>query len=373
MHFSRYSLLCLFIAICLIACKKVEDVGPQFDPASTWQPNNNFLFAEKTQLNSYADSSVLILSSIQTTAIAPGEDHAKSDTTFTHYSGQAQPNGRTDYRPLLSSSFLVFLTNDRISVLPTASPVLEHGDDYVRMPQFDADFASFITLPINQGETMVVNRQNQFIVPYYRYDRSYSTPVISGNSINLALVSVDVATLPAAGLAIKETQTIILDGAYFPFSISSAGDYFIISGLGGTFRVAPDGTYQKTYPYGLLRQFSFNGTLYGVTTAGGSSLQLAASTDQGKTWSVIAGPLPDAYRQLTFKLVNNQLIAMYNSQLFQLKFTGNTLTPTELDNTNLFGNQITSVAAFHNTVYVSTLSGVFTKPLRTFLTPKKEQ
>ncbi|QDK79679.1 hypothetical protein EXU85_14120 [Spirosoma sp. KCTC 42546] len=241
------------------------------------------------------------------------------------------------------------------------------------MSQLDADFAGFITLAVNQGETMVVNRQNQLIIPYQRYDRSYSTPVINGANISLVLLSINVPAWPNLGLDVTKTQLITLEGAGFPYSMGSAGDYFIVSTVKGTFRISPTGVYEKTYPYGLLRQFSYNGTVYGVTYANSTSLQLVASTDQGKTWSVVANQVSDTYRLLVYKQVNNLLIGMYNSQLFQLQLTATTLTPTELDNTNLFGNRITSVAAFHNTVYVSTLSGVFTKPLRTFLTPKKEK
>ncbi|GAB4018622.1 hypothetical protein GCM10028808_53780 [Spirosoma migulaei] len=374
MHLQRYSWLCLLITVCSIACKKdVEEIATPPDQTLSWQLDNDFLFDEKTQLNSYADTSLIILSGAQTTSIAPGEQQSKYDTTFTHYGGQAQPNGRTDYRPCLSSSFIAFLNDDRVNVIPTASPVLARGNDYVRMSQLDADFAGFITLAVNQGESMVVNGQNQLIIPYQRYDRSYSTPVINGANISLVLLSINVPAWPNLGLDVTKTQLITLEGAGFPYSMGSAGDYFIVSTVKGTFRISPNGVYEKTYPYGLLRQFSYNGTVYGVTYANSTSLQLVASTDQGKTWSVVANQVSDTYRLLVYKQVNNLLIGMYNSQLFQLQLTATTLTPTELDNTNLFGNRITSVAAFHNTVYVSTLSGVFTKPLRTFLTPKKEK
>ncbi|NID13127.1 hypothetical protein [Fibrivirga algicola] len=116
----------------------------------------------------------------------------------------------------------------------------------------------------------------------------------------------------------------------------------------------------------------FNGTVYGVTTANTGTLKLAKSTDQGATWSIIIDQLPDAYRTFTYKTVGDKLIAAYNSQLFQLTITPTTLSTVELDNTGLYGNRITSVAQFRNTVYVSTLSGVFTKPVRTFLTTKNK-
>ncbi|QDK79678.1 hypothetical protein EXU85_14115 [Spirosoma sp. KCTC 42546] len=90
MHLQRYSWLCVLITVCSIACKKdVEEIATPPDQTLSWQLDNDFLFDEKTQLNSYADTSLIILSGAQTTSIAPGEQQSKYDTTFTHYGGQA--------------------------------------------------------------------------------------------------------------------------------------------------------------------------------------------------------------------------------------------------------------------------------------------
>lgn len=371
MQALRCICLYLLISVCFVACREKIVEAPQPDPALSWQLSNNFLFDDKIQLNSYADSSLIILAGTQTTTIAPNPDGPKTDSSFIHYGGQAQPNGRADYRPLLTPSFIAFLYNDYVNIVPTASPVTAYANVGLHMNQLDTDFAGFNLLPVAVGETMAANRQNQFIIPYQRYDRSYSTPVIDGGSLSILLVSVTSPQPPNVGLATKKTQIVTLNGGLSLYSVGSVGDYFIVSTTGGTFRIAPDGSYQQTYPYGLLRQFTFNGIVYGVTKSGGPSLQLIASPDQGLTWSVLINQLPDIYEYLTFKQVNNRLIAIYNSQLFQLTLTPTTLTSVELDNTGLYGNRITSVVAFHNTVYVSTLSGVFTKPIRTFLVPKK--
>lgn len=368
----RFCLLLLPIS-CLWSCKQTiaDTPVPKPDPGLSWQINDDFLFDEKIQLTSYADSNLIMLSGSQTTAIAPGESRPRTDTTFVHYGGQAQPQGRTDYRPLLHPSFIGFIGNDFVNIIPTASPVQSGVNTTVRLASLDPDFAQFSLVPAATGETMVTNRQNQFIVPYRRYDRSYSTPVIDGNRIHIALISVSVPTPPSLQLKTVKTQLIDLPGGNALIALGSAGDYFLVSTSSGTFRIAPDGTYLRSYPYAFLKLFTFNGTMYGITTANAGILKLAASTDQGITWSILADQLPDAYRLFTYKAVAGQLIASYNSQLFQLTITPTTLSAVELDNTGLYGNRIMSVAKFRNTVYVSTLSGVFTKPVRTFLTLKK--
>ncbi|MEZ0539409.1 hypothetical protein [Fibrella arboris] len=372
---TRLLRLCLTLTTIGLLCsckeKGTDLPAPTPDPGLTWQLNDDFLFDRKIQLTSYADTNLIMLAGTQTTAIAPGDSPSKTDTTFVHYSGQAQPYGRTDYRPLLHPSFLGFIINDFINIVPTASPVQSYVNTIVRLSSLDPDFADFDLIPASTGETMVANNQNQLIVPYRRYDRSYSTPVINGNLVNIALITVNVPSPPSIQLTTGNTKLIDLPSGNFLRAMSSIGRYFLVSAGSGTYRISPDGSYQKTYPYPFLNLFTFKGTVYGITTANTGTLKLASSTDQGNTWSILVDQLPDAYRLFTYKTVNDQLIATYNSQLFQLKLTPTTLSPVELDNTGLYGNKITSVAQFRNTIYVSTLSGVFTKPVRTFLTPKR--
>ena len=218
--------LCLVLVVGgLSACKQSTIIDPAapIDPGLTWQARPDFIYGDKVQLNSYADSSLIILAGSQTTSILPNKAASKTDTSFTHYGGLAQPNGETYQRPAITSKLIAFAHSDYINIASVASPVTNYSNSYVRLRDLDPDFAQTALVPAFAGDCMAVNQQQQILMPYYKYD---------------------------------------------PITPSS-------------------------------------------------------------------------------------------------------VTATELDNTGLAGNQITSVAAFRNTVYVSTLSGVFTKPVRTFLTPKK--
>ncbi len=377
MRFIFRTSLCFLLVAGVVACEQKTVDIPQLmpDPGLSWQLRNDFLFDQKIQLTSYADSDRIILSGVRTTSVAPGDGRPGTDTSFVHYSGGAHPNGRTDYRPLLSSTFMAFQYTTHVNVILTANPVLSGANAPIRMSEIDRDFASFSTVPVNVGETMALNRRNQLLIPYTRYDRSYTTPIIDGNRLYLVLADlVAQGSGPyASDVAIKQTKIVQLEGGSNPASIHTIGDYFTVSMYRGkTYRIAPDGTIDQVYAYPMLRQFTYNGVLYGLTYSGGTSLQLLASTDQGSNWSVLTGQLPDDYARLNYKVVNNRLIASYYSQLLQIDITPTSLTITELDNTGLAGNSITSVAAFRNTVYVSTLSGVFAKPIRTFLNPLKK-
>jgi hypothetical protein len=60
----------------------------------------------------------------------------------------------------------------------------------------------------------------------------------------------------------------------------------------------------------------------------------------------------------------------YRHSTHTIEIDGNGLSSRELVNGGLAGNQITSVCRFRDRVYVTTLSGVFHKPYRDFLTFK---
>ena len=368
-YFSLVPALLLLVG--LISACKPEKIDGQLipDPGLTWQPHPDFIFDRKVQLTSYADSNIIILSGIGTTAIAPDPDsRSKTDTTFEHFGGQAKNNGRTDYRPLLHPNFFGFLFNDLVYIVSTREPVTSTPNgtaDRVILSQLDPDFASFYTLPVWGGETMAANKQDQFIVPYTVYDRSSATPVVSQTEIRLMLVSLNVKKEPFGGVKVARTQKITLPGSGIIGSIQSIGPNFIVSTGSGTYRIKPDGSVAKTYSGGFRRQFTFSKTTYGLS---GSTFW--ASTDQGESWSTFASNVPPDYSRASCKQVGNQLIAYLNSQLFQLNITPTMLTAIELDNTGLEDNQITSIAQFRNTAYISTMSGVFTKPVRTFLMPK---
>ncbi|WP_375447847.1 hypothetical protein [uncultured Fibrella sp.] len=352
--------------------KAPDTPTPLPDPGLSWQASDAFLYGNKIQLNSYADSSRIILAGSQTTSIAPGESRPGTDTTFVHYSGQAQPYGNTYQRPAIGSQLLAFANTSTVNLVSVASPVANYSNAVVRMKDVDPDFADFNLVPYSVGDCMAINQQQQVLIPYSNYDRSYQTPVIDGNTLHLALVSTVIA--PTSGyVSVRSVLPIHIPNTGQVSNLVAQGNYLFVAtyGGGGAYRIAPNGSYQQTYPYSILRFFVGNGTLYGLTYANTQSLKLIASTDQGVSWKVLTDQLPADYQSLQIRQVNNQLIAWYNSQLFQLTITPTKLTAVELDNTGLYGNQITSVATFRNTVYVSTLSGVFTKPVRTFLTPKK--
>ncbi|CCG99800.1 hypothetical protein FAES_1790 [Fibrella aestuarina BUZ 2] len=371
----------LLLSLLVTACKErlIEVPEPKPDPAQSWQVHPDFLFDRKVQLNSYGDDKVGILVGSLTTSVAPDSDaQSATDSTFVHYGGQATPDGSTTYQPLVHPRYIGFVYSNFIKLIATANPINGYTGTNVYLAAADKDFASFELINYAVGESFVSNQRNQLLIPYRTYDRSYNTPVLSGE-LKFALVSLAVEqTSPAAPsvLSTKQIQTLPAINSSFLLNLGSVGDYFIVSATNGVYRISPDGTSQKTYSWPMLRVFTYNNVLYGITqeySDGSTDYKLVTSTDAGITWTTLASKLSSSYGFLKYKQVGDQLIAMYNNQLFQVTIGPTALTTKELDDAGLYGNRITSVMKFRNTVYVSTLSGVFIKPWRTFLTEKKTE
>lgn len=111
--------------------------------------------------------------------------------------------------------------------------------------------------------------------------------------------------------------------------------------------------------------FSKGDTLYAFAIYSG---KLFRSTD-GINWDTWIEGFP-GYDFRFFTIDENIYLYIY-SQIFWLDAAN--LKLIEIDNTNIATNEITSVTVFYDKVYVTTLSGLFTKLKKYFHQPKVEQ
>ncbi|MBO0933465.1 hypothetical protein [Fibrella aquatilis] len=370
---QRYVYL-LLGSLLLNACKQPAPDEPTPDLGASWQTHPNFLYSWKIQLNSFADSNRIMLAGTTTIAMAPGAENPITDTSFVNYGGVAQNLGGLNVRPILTSAFMANLTQRAVIISPTTDPVGDYTKCYIPLTSIDSGFTEYASPNFYLGESAVVNQRNQLLIPYRR-SRLPDGSLPSSN-LSLAILSLNVSALPEKAIRVNKIRLINIPNSTYIYAVNlcSAGDNFIVSTNEGTYLVTPDGAYRQSSQSTMAKLFIYNGVLHGVVSPSSYNnfkYQLATSTNQGNTWVVIGDELPATYSRLLYKQVGKDLIAIYGSQLFLLRLTPNNLTTTELDRNGLEGNQITSIAQFRNTVYVSTLSGIFTKPARTFLTPKK--
>ena len=68
--------------------------------------------------------------------------------------------------------------------------------------------------------------------------------------------------------------------------------------------------------------------------------------------------------------VDDKIVGYRYSQLWEITFSENDVVVRELDNYGIDGVSITSLSVFDNNVYLSTMSGVFYKPVDNFFESK---
>ena len=94
------------------------------------------------------------------------------------------------------------------------------------------------------------------------------------------------------------------------------------------------------------------------------------STDNGFTWTE-GYETPWELVLLNYAKINGKLIGYRYAQLFEITINENEFQAKELDNDGLEGKSITSVSKFDNKVYLTSLSGVFYKPVDEFFIEKE--
>ncbi len=113
----------------------------------------------------------------------------------------------------------------------------------------------------------------------------------------------------------------------------------------------------------LYRIFKVDGQIFGF------GWQEMYTSSDGLSWTKIADIDP-VFQSINMVEIEGRTIGHRTDQIFLFTIEDNTLSIVELTNEGLEGNQITSVAAFNGKVYVTTLSGVFTKSIEDFFTEK---
>ena len=208
---------------------------------------------------------------------------------------------------------------------------------------------------------MLLNGNNQCLIPYNTY-----IPNSNGVTFNARFCVVEIYrdgqdqildTLKAVPIPIDSNLGGVL-------SLNTVDGNFYACLSKATIRITSDYKVDQVLSNKLVRIFKYRGSLYGVGLN-----QLYRSEDDGVSWTPIIQISDDANLN-TFKVIDNELIAFYNDQLLHLTITDNTLEQKEILTDGLEGNKITSISLFKGKIYLTTVSGVFTKDYNKFFTYK---
>ncbi len=176
-------------------------------------------------------------------------------------------------------------------------------------------------------------------------------------------------------VSILDTMKIDLPEKVGPQAVFGEKDYFIVSfsdpsdDSRDVYKIYPDGSNKKIsdqYFHNIFR--ISNNRLLATGTNYPSRIHF--SEDDGETWTTYA----DADIHLVmmdYKMVGDSIVGFSWSNLYSVKYTNNSYSIRVLENDGLENTEITSVAAFNDSVFVTTYAGVYVRSKADFFQSKE--
>lgn len=210
-------------------------------------------------------------------------------------------------------------------------------------PADDSSYTAFL----NGREPGAVNAWGEFLIPAIHKDQPDRITLFSLDPYqwfrfdrNFSDARQWEVTLPSA----VGTQLRLLKGL---------GDDFLVSTESATFLIGREGTVTQLWESGVSHAFEMGDFWYAEVNK-----ELFQSTDQGMNWQLI-GPGASRIGKGEYFVCDSMLIYAKEDSLYQVRPQTNELKP--LQNNGLEGHQITALVSFADSMYVGTLTGLFTK------------
>lgn len=357
--------LLICISILLIGCEKEKIIEVEVEKEYSWKAHKRFTHENVTQMNSFATDDYLFFRGLSTfVSIVPeGKNHHHGfvgGKSMMYY--LIDPQSHQIKLPI-GPDYLISYTHidGEVRFYSTMLPNGAQESASLNIKDIDNTFLNFKhqQLHFTVSESCVINDRNQALIPY----------TINNNSwylLKLALVDVSVRDMPSNYVEIVKTKTISIPEEWQQsvHAIESVGEYFFITTQSKVFRVDSKGNIVTVSDTPLLRIIESSGKLYGV---GNKSVFI--SSDKGLTWKEIYN-VQQEFSWISLSKVEDKIVGYRYSQLWEITFNENDLIVRELDNYGIDGVSITSLSVFDNNVYLSTMSGVFYKPVDDFFESK---
>jgi len=365
-HFAK----CLWVVVIILlisACEKEKIVEVEVEKEYSWEPHDRFLYNEKIQMNSFADGDKLHTIGTSTFSTVSIDESDSSQVNISQ--AVLQFPYKIQYKIPITSRLFAGISESGVGFYASRNPVEGGTNTWVSLPEIDSTFANFILPSYWSSESIVINDQNQCLIPYQAYIPEHNG---QGNSIERKLLIVQLSIvnydwgvidyLDTASCTILQSDQ---DNGYVA-SLHAIDENFFVTG-DKTLRVTSGLANEVVFEGRLYKIFKYKGVLYGFTRD-----ELYKSVDDGASWQLFV-PVSSDYSRINYELIDNELIGFYNSQIFHLTITDDAIEVEELMTDGLEGNTITSASLFKDKVYLTTLSGVFTKKLDDFFTVKTEE
>jgi len=342
-------IFCVFIL--LNGCEKETIVEKEVEKVHAWKPVSVFSYNNRMQLNSFGDSAFLFTVNPSYFNVAWKNEDSKPLNTLP-YVFHMEPSIHIRY-PICTKYFVV-TDHSLLRIGVPAEPLGYSANVSFWMKEIDPMFDSY-NLPLRFfGDGIGINKNNSLLVIYRHYDSTNS-----GTSALLVHLSFQQYGAHVA-LDTSSTKIIRLNNSYFTStSVYHFFNHYFV-GSSKTYRTSDNGTATVCFSRDIYNMFQIGSYLYGISWG-----TVVRSTDQGVSWNEI-GKISSSFEILSYIQAEGSIIAFRNSQLFRITLNDSVDTIEELENDGLDGHEITSISCYRNEMYVTTFSGVFSKPAQEF-------
>lgn len=346
--------LLLLAGILVLGCSDNLDqnIEPELEQP-VWQEDDRFLFDNKAFNNSaYNDDGIYFAGLFYGSMLRNDGDNEDVTSVRVNYD--------QNYKMPISDLLFLNASESKLNIRPSQSMLEE---EYIDMKEVDPEFYSFDFPNRWSSEAMLVNSKKQCLVPY-----RVGSPA-SGLVIKFLLIDIDL--IDDNGRYFVDVKNIeILDflgAGYYTTTLFCINDIFFVNNPFGTYIIDTEGNHQQVSDDPLYDTFYYDRFYYGIANYG----RFYKSSD-AVSWSQV-GELSSTFSLLDYTLLDGKNIGFRNSQIWIISPNESEIETTELDNTGLDGNQITSIGKFNGKIYVTTYSGIYYKDEEDFWTPRESE
>lgn len=346
---NRVFFLCLTIIVILTSsCHDpiIETIEVEVPLVKAWQENESFRFFAKIRTNSLATEDVLLLDG-------------------PHIFGKIFPEGTVDFEgkryhpdfyelPIHRHYFLDL--NAAAGTVKFANVETPSGDD--AQINFHTIEEGFVQIDLGSSVydrvSIGISEEGQCLVP------------IRKQGVNDSLILYLFKVEPYSFLSLTiVTDTIRVAIAVEDLRINNTigfEDYFLIATPNGVYKINNDGSYRQVIDSpSVLRFFRHRDKIYAIES--NITQVFFTSSDEGESWTSKAGYPTPLYQNQS---LGDSLVVFRFDRLYTLFLGEDFFRLRLLNNEGLEGAEITSIASFGDTVYVTTLSGVYQRGLDVF-------
>ena len=232
--------------------------------------------------------------------------------------------------------------------LPTYSDSIKHLDPFFSSVPFYAN------LPLSN--IVDISDSNRFIFPA----QTINNPKQNGYYLMDAKINI-----PPGNITVNNFHRLFLgcNNNLELTTINHFGNRFFVGANDTTYLIREDFSTKMVVPNDMFYSiFKWNNNYY--ATAGFSSVgNIYETTNNGETWTLQYTFNPRGTVILNF---DNNLIAIYQCQLWQVTLGASSISFKEIVNDGLTGKTITGLVKCNNKVWISTNGGVFYRPYNQF-------